>query len=30
MKHFNQAHGTPFTMPPLDNLDWEASSKAAK
>jgi hypothetical protein len=30
MKHFNQAHGTPFTMPPLDNLDWEANTKAAQ
>jgi hypothetical protein len=30
MKHFNQAHGTPFTIPPLDNLDWEASSEEAK
>jgi hypothetical protein len=30
MKHFNRAHGTPFTMPPLGKLDWEASNDTAK
>lgn len=29
MKHFGQAHGTPFTTPPLDQLDWEARNEAA-
>jgi hypothetical protein len=28
--HFDQAHGTPFTIPPLaDHLDWTASTTAA-
>jgi hypothetical protein len=26
MVHFNQAHGTPFTMEPLNKLDWNACS----
>jgi hypothetical protein len=28
--HFGQAHGTPFTQPPLNKLDWQAESIEAK
>jgi hypothetical protein len=28
--HFGQAHGTPFTVPPLDKLNWEATSIEAE
>jgi hypothetical protein len=28
--HFGQAHGTPFTVPPLDKLDWGAQSSHAE
>jgi hypothetical protein len=28
--HFRQAHGTPFTIAPLNKLDWNASSKEAE
>jgi hypothetical protein len=28
--HFGQAHGTPFTQPPLNKMDWHAESIAAK
>jgi hypothetical protein len=28
--HFGQAHGTPFTLPPLNKLDWTASSQQAE
>jgi hypothetical protein len=28
--HFNQAHGTPFTIDPLNKLDWNASSTEAE
>jgi hypothetical protein len=28
--HFGQAHGTPFTIPPLQELNWQATSKAAQ
>jgi hypothetical protein len=30
MVHFNQAHGTPFTMEPLNKLDWNASSSESQ
>jgi hypothetical protein len=28
--HFNQAHGTPFTVEPLDKLDWSACSNESE
>jgi hypothetical protein len=28
--HFGQAHGTPFTMPPLNALDWGATNQKAE
>jgi hypothetical protein len=28
--HFGQAHGTPFTIPPLTAIDWSATSEHAK
>jgi hypothetical protein len=28
--HFSQAHGTPFTIPPLTELDWGAEGDAAE
>jgi hypothetical protein len=28
--HFGQAHGTPFTMPPLNSLDWGATNQKAE
>jgi hypothetical protein len=28
--HFGQAHGTPFTKPPLDSLDWGAMNQKAE
>jgi enamine deaminase RidA (YjgF/YER057c/UK114 family) len=28
--HFGQAHGSPFTQPPLNRLDWQAESIEAK
>jgi hypothetical protein len=28
--HFGQAHGTPFTLPPLSKLDWGASGQHAE
>jgi hypothetical protein len=28
--HFGQAHGTPFTTPPLDKISWQANSKEAR
>jgi hypothetical protein len=30
VKHFGQAHGTPFTIPPLTALDWGACSPTAQ
>jgi hypothetical protein len=30
IEHFQQAHGTPFTMTPLDKLHWNASSSKAE
>jgi hypothetical protein len=30
IKHFGQAHDTPFTKPPLDKLKWQANSIEAK
>jgi hypothetical protein len=30
MVHFRQAHGTPFTIVPLNKLDWNASSSEAE
>jgi hypothetical protein len=28
--HFGQAHGTPFTSPPLQEINWQSNSKAAQ
>jgi hypothetical protein len=28
--HFSQAHGTPFTIPPLSDLDWGAQGELAE
>jgi hypothetical protein len=30
IKHFGQAHGTPFTVPPLDKIQWQADSIEAQ
>jgi hypothetical protein len=30
IKHFGQAHNTPFTIPPLNQLKWQANSLEAK
>jgi hypothetical protein len=30
MSHFGQVHNTPFTIPPLDSLDWGAQDDAAE
>jgi hypothetical protein len=30
MHHFGQAHGTPFTIPPLDGIQWQANLIEAK
>jgi hypothetical protein len=30
IRHFGQAQGTPFTIPPLDKLTWTANSIEAK
>jgi hypothetical protein len=29
-KHFSQAHGTPFTIPPLSQLSWGADDKLSQ
>jgi hypothetical protein len=30
IKHFGQAHNTPFTLPPLNQLTWQANTMEAK
>jgi hypothetical protein len=30
MQHFGQAQGSPFTIPPLNRLKWQANSIKAK